>query len=84
MGVSPFYPQLDVVNYRINLQIFHHTIVELHWLRRRPHGGGIAGLWGAFIEGPKIGRFHHSGHSVALYGHNTSLVVLDTFLLWFG
>jgi Amt family ammonium transporter len=46
--------------------------------------GGIAGLWGAFIEGPRIGRFHHSGHSVALYGHNASLFVLDTVLLWFG
>ncbi|GKF10653.1 ammonium transporter 1 member 1-like protein, partial [Tanacetum coccineum] len=46
--------------------------------------GGIAGLWGALIEGPRIGRFDQSGRSVALKGHSASLVVLGTFLLWFG
>ncbi|CAO2831962.1 unnamed protein product [Amaranthus hypochondriacus] len=46
--------------------------------------GGIAGFWGAFIEGPRIGRFDHEGRSVALRGHSASLVVLGTFLLWFG
>lgn len=46
--------------------------------------GGIAGLWGAVIEGPRIGRFDRSGRSVALRGHSGSLVVLGTFLLWFG
>ncbi|KAG2279019.1 hypothetical protein Bca52824_061574 [Brassica carinata] len=46
--------------------------------------GGIAGLWGALIEGPRIGRFDRLGRSVALRGHSASLVVLGTFLLWFG
>ncbi|XP_057515868.1 ammonium transporter 1 member 2-like [Amaranthus tricolor] len=47
--------------------------------------GGIAGLWGAFIVGPRIGRFGGgSGGSVILRGHSGSLVVLGTFLLWFG
>ncbi|PIA40097.1 hypothetical protein AQUCO_02500073v1 [Aquilegia coerulea] len=46
--------------------------------------GGVAGLMGALIEGPRIGRFDHSGRSVALRGHSASLVVLGTFLLWFG
>ncbi|CAL1356048.1 unnamed protein product [Linum trigynum] len=46
--------------------------------------GGIAGLWGALIEGPRIGRFGGSGRAVALRGHSASLVVLGTFLLWFG
>ncbi|KAK7269117.1 hypothetical protein RIF29_21833 [Crotalaria pallida] len=46
--------------------------------------GGIAGLWGAFIEGPRIGRFDRTGRSVALRGHSASLVVLGSFLLWFG
>ncbi|KAL9269841.1 Ammonium transporter 1 member 2-like protein [Drosera capensis] len=46
--------------------------------------GGVAGLWGALIEGPRIGRFDHSGRSVVLRGHSASLVVLGTFLLWFG
>ncbi|CAA7390586.1 unnamed protein product [Spirodela intermedia] len=46
--------------------------------------GGIAGFWGALIEGPRIGRFDHSGRAVTLRGHSASLVVLGTFLLWFG
>jgi Amt family ammonium transporter len=46
--------------------------------------GGMAGLWSALIEGPRIGRFDHFGCSVALCGHSASLVVLGTFLLWFG
>ncbi|OAY55465.1 ammonium transporter 1 member 1 [Manihot esculenta] len=46
--------------------------------------GGIAGLWGALIEGPRIGRFDHSGRAISLRGHSASLVVLGTFLLWFG
>ncbi|ESR56512.1 hypothetical protein CICLE_v10019808mg [Citrus x clementina] len=46
--------------------------------------GGIAGLWGALIEGPRIGRFDQSGRSVVLRGHSASLVVLGSFLLWFG
>ncbi|KAF8007242.1 hypothetical protein BT93_K1287 [Corymbia citriodora subsp. variegata] len=46
--------------------------------------GGIAGLWGALIEGPRIGRFDHSGKAVSLRGHSATLVVLGTFLLWFG
>ncbi|MED6135672.1 Ammonium transporter 1 member 2 [Stylosanthes scabra] len=46
--------------------------------------GGIAGLWGALVEGPRIGRFDRSGRSVVLRGHSASLVVLGSFLLWFG
>ncbi|GFY81458.1 ammonium transporter 1;1 [Actinidia rufa] len=30
--------------------------------------GGFAGLYGALIEGPRIGRFDHSGRAVALRG----------------
>ncbi|KAL3727964.1 hypothetical protein ACJRO7_032676 [Eucalyptus globulus] len=46
--------------------------------------GGIAGFWGALIEGPRIGRFDQAGRVVALRGHSASLVVLGSFLLWFG
>lgn len=46
--------------------------------------GGIAGFWGAFIEGPRIGRFDKSGSGVNFRGHSATLVVLGTFLLWFG
>ncbi|XP_071737929.1 ammonium transporter 1 member 3 [Rutidosis leptorrhynchoides] len=46
--------------------------------------GGIAGLWGAIIEGPRVGRFDAFGKPVQMRGHNATLVVLGTFLLWFG
>ncbi|XP_027089997.1 ammonium transporter 1 member 3 [Coffea arabica] len=46
--------------------------------------GGVAGLWGSLIEGPRVGRFDAFGKPVAMRGHNSTLVVLGTFLLWFG
>jgi Amt family ammonium transporter len=46
--------------------------------------GGIAGLWGALIEGPRIGRFDKNGNVMIFRGHSATLVVLGTFLLWFG
>ncbi|CAL0309803.1 unnamed protein product [Lupinus luteus] len=46
--------------------------------------GAVAGFWGALIEGPRIGRFDHSGRPVPMRGHSGTLVVLGTFLLWFG
>ncbi|GMH18766.1 hypothetical protein Nepgr_020607 [Nepenthes gracilis] len=46
--------------------------------------GGIAGFWGALVEGPRIGRYDNAGRSVTLRGHSASLVVLGSFLLWFG
>ena len=46
--------------------------------------GGIAGLWGAYIEGPRIGRFDKTGNPMIFRGHSATLVVLGTFLLWFG
>ncbi|KAG2659894.1 ammonium transporter 1 member 3-like [Panicum virgatum] len=43
--------------------------------------GGVAGLWGALIEGPRLGRFDGPA---PIRGHSAPLVVLGTFLLWFG
>ncbi|KAJ4747223.1 Ammonium transporter [Rhynchospora pubera] len=38
------------------------------------HMGGVVGLWGALIEGPRRGRF--GDNRVDIRGHNASLVVL--------
>ena len=46
--------------------------------------GGIVGLWGAFIEDPRVGQFDQEGRSMTLRGHSVSLVMLGSFLLWFG
>ncbi|GBG92042.1 hypothetical protein CBR_g54162 [Chara braunii] len=46
--------------------------------------GGIAGFMGAWIEGPRIGRFDRTGGTQEMKGHSGTLVILGTFLLWFG
>jgi Amt family ammonium transporter len=47
--------------------------------------GGFAGLVGASIMGPRMGRFDADGKpSDAFGGHSMTLVVLGTFFLWFG
>lgn len=46
--------------------------------------GGFAGLSGAFIVGPRLGRFDSEGKVVPIPGHSATLATLGTFLLWFG
>ena len=46
--------------------------------------GGWAGLAGAVMVGPRIGRFDAQGRPVPLPGHSATLLCLGTFLLWFG
>jgi len=47
--------------------------------------GGMAGLVGATIIGPRTGRFDSSGAPNPNFGgHSMTLVVLGTFMLWFG
>ena len=48
------------------------------------HGvGGFAGLAGAIVLGPRIGRFVN-GKSVPLPGHSLPIAALGVFILWFG
>lgn len=46
--------------------------------------GGFAALAGAYFVGPRIGRFTQDGQVAEMPGHSATLVVLGTFLLWFG
>jgi ammonium transporter, Amt family len=46
--------------------------------------GGMAAFWGAFVLGPRMGRYDAAGKPVEIPGHNASLQVLGTFLLWVG
>jgi Amt family ammonium transporter len=46
--------------------------------------GGVAGLMGAMIVGPRTGRFGADGKPNPMPGHNAALVVLGTFILWVG
>ncbi|GAB0491352.1 hypothetical protein MMPV_002605 [Pyropia vietnamensis] len=46
--------------------------------------GGFAGLAGAVIVGPRLGRFDQDGLVVPMPGHSATLCTLGTFILWFG
>lgn len=46
--------------------------------------GGFTGLVGAWVLGPRIGRFSSDRKPVPMPGHSASLCILGVFLLWFG
>ncbi|GAA0279210.1 ammonium transporter [Halobacterium noricense] len=46
--------------------------------------GGIAGLVGAYMVGPRRGRYDSDGNSQPIPGHSITLAVLGTFILAFG
>ena len=46
--------------------------------------GAWAGLAGAVLVGPRLGKYSSSGKPKAIPGHNLSLGVLGVFILWFG
>jgi Amt family ammonium transporter len=49
--------------------------------------GGFAGLAGALVLGPRLGRFGKDGKAKAMPGHNLPIATLGVFILligWFG
>ncbi len=46
--------------------------------------GGFAGLAGAIVLGPRLGRFNAAGKSVPMPGHNLTFATLGVFILWVG
>ncbi len=46
--------------------------------------GGFAGLMGAILLGPRIGKFGKNGSINPIPGHSISLAALGVFILWFG
>jgi Amt family ammonium transporter len=45
--------------------------------------GGFAGLAGALVLGPRLGRFKN-GKSIPMPGHNIAFAALGVFILWVG
>jgi len=46
--------------------------------------GGVVGLAGAIILGPRIGKFNKDGSANTIPGHNITLGILGTIILFFG
>ena len=46
--------------------------------------GGLAGLAGAVVLGPRIGRFDPCGRPRDLPGHSATTTLMGVFILWFG
>jgi ammonium transporter, Amt family len=46
--------------------------------------GALAGLAGALLLGPRIGKFDHNGKPNAIPGHNMAYTTLGVIILWFG
>ena len=46
--------------------------------------GGVAGLAGALVLGPRLGKFAKDGTPRALLGHNVPMAMFGTFILLFG
>ncbi len=46
--------------------------------------GGVVGLAGAIVLGPRIGKFNKDGSANSIPGHNITIGVLGTIILFFG
>jgi Amt family ammonium transporter len=46
--------------------------------------GALAGLAGALLLGPRIGKFGPDGKANAIPGHNMAFTTLGVIILWFG
>ena len=46
--------------------------------------GGVCGLVGAWLIGPRIGKFNKDGSVNAIPGHNIPMALIGTFILAFG
>lgn len=79
--------------------IYGHWVWGGGWLSKLPFGmghldfagsgvvhtiGGMVGLAGAIVLGPRFGKFDKTGKPKAIPGHSITLAALGTFILWFG
>ncbi len=46
--------------------------------------GAWAGLAGAIVVGPRLGKFQSDGRVFPILGHNMSMAAIGVFILWFG
>lgn len=46
--------------------------------------GGVAALMGAWLLGPRIGKYDSDGNPKAIPGHNIPFAIIGVFILWLG
>jgi Amt family ammonium transporter len=46
--------------------------------------GGFIALAGAWLVGPRVGKYKADGTPVGIPGHSITLAILGVFILWFG
>lgn len=46
--------------------------------------GGLVGLAGAMVLGPRFGKYDKNGKPQAIPGHNIPFAAIGVFILWFG
>jgi Amt family ammonium transporter len=79
--------------------LYGHWVWGGGWLSQLPFGlghldfagsgvvhtiGGMVGLSGAIVLGPRFGKFAKDGKPKAIPGHSITLAALGVFILWFG
>ncbi len=79
--------------------VYAHWVWGGGWLAKLPFGaghvdfagsgvvhaiGGMVGLAGALVLGPRFGKYGRDGKPRAIPGHSMTLAALGTFILWFG
>ncbi len=79
--------------------IYGHWVWGGGWLSTLPFGlghldfagsgvvhiiGGMVGLAGAIVLGPRFGKYAKNGTPRAIPGHSLTLAALGLFILWFG
>jgi Amt family ammonium transporter len=64
--------------------LFKHGMQDFAGSTVVHYQGALAGLAGALILGPRIGKFGKDGRANPIPGHNIPYAVLGTLILWFG
>src|SRR5437762_180149 len=64
--------------------LFHRGMQDFAGSTVVHYQGALAGLAGALILGPRIGKFGKDGRANPIPGHNIPFAVLGTLILWFG
>ncbi len=64
--------------------LFHRGMQDFAGSTVVHYQGALAGLAGALLLGPRIGKFGKDGRANPIPGHNLPYAVLGTLILWFG